>query len=93
MIDQDLAARQHLRPGSTLHLLLIPNTEDGIPDLGRARAMSFRVTGIAVFDSQIVPATKVNAEPTVLLARRSTAAPRPGTRPTAARPGSGCDPA
>ena len=29
--------------------------------------MSFRVTGIAVFDSQIVPATKVNAEPTVLL--------------------------
>ena len=67
VIDQDLAARQHLRPGSTLHLLLIPNTKGGIPDLGRARARSFRVTGIAVFDSQIVPATKVNAEPTVLL--------------------------
>ncbi len=67
VIDQDLAARQHLRPGGTLHLLLIPNTKDGIPDLGRARAMSFRVTGIAVFDSQIVPATKANAEPTVLL--------------------------
>ena len=67
VIDQDLAARQHLRPGGTLHLLLIPNGKNGIPDLGRARAMSFRVTGIAVFDSQIVPATKVNAEPTVLL--------------------------
>jgi hypothetical protein len=67
VIDQDLAARQHLRPGGTLHLLLIPNTKDNIPDLARARPMSFRVTGIAVFDSQIVPATKVNAEPTVLL--------------------------
>ena len=67
VIDQDLAAREHLRPGGTLHLLMIPNTKRGIPDLGRARAMSFRVTGIAVFDSQIVPATKVNAEPTVLL--------------------------
>ena len=67
VIDQDLAARQHLRPGGTLHLLMIPNTKGGIPDLGRARAMSFRVTGIAVFDSQIVPATNVNAEPAVLL--------------------------
>jgi ABC-type antimicrobial peptide transport system permease subunit len=67
VIDQDLAAREHLRPGGTLHLLMIPNTKNGIPDLGRARDMSFRVTGIAVFDSQIVPATKVNAEPTVLL--------------------------
>ena len=67
VIDQDLAAREHLRPGGTLHLLMIPNGKNGVPDLGRARAMSFRVTGIAVFDSQIVPATKVNAEPTVLL--------------------------
>jgi putative ABC transport system permease protein len=67
VVDQDLAAREHLRPGGTLHLLMIPNTKNGIPDLGRARAMSFRVTGIGVFDSQIVPATKVNAEPTVLL--------------------------
>ena len=77
VIDQDLAAREHLRPGGTLHLLMIPNTKGGIPDLGRARPMSFRVTGIAVFDSQIVPATKVNAEPTVLLSPafyRSTAA-------------------
>ena len=67
VIDQDLAAREHLRPGGTLHLLMIPNGKNGIPDLGRARAMSFRVTGIAVFDSQIVPATKVDAEPAVLL--------------------------
>ena len=67
VVDQDLAAREQLRPGGTLHLLMIPNTKGGIPDFGRARAMSFRVTGIAVFDSQIVPATKVNAEPTVLL--------------------------
>jgi hypothetical protein len=67
VIDPDLAARQHLQTGGTLHLLLIPNTKNGVPDLGRARAMSFRVTGIAVFDNQIVPATNVNAEPTVLL--------------------------
>ena len=77
VIDQDLAAREHLRPGGTLHLLMIPNAKDGIPDLGRARGMSFRVTGIAVFDSQIVPATRVNAEPAVLLSpafHRSAAA-------------------
>jgi ABC-type antimicrobial peptide transport system permease subunit len=77
VIDQDLAAREHLRTGGTLHLLLIPNNKHGVPDLGRARVTSFRVTGIAVFDSQIVPATTVNAEPTVLLSPgfyRSTAA-------------------
>ena len=67
VVDQDLAAREHLRPGGTLHLLMVPNGKNSIPDLGRARAMSFRVTGIAVFDSQIVPATKANAEPAVLL--------------------------
>jgi ABC-type antimicrobial peptide transport system permease subunit len=67
VIDQDLAAREHLRPGGTLHLLMIPNMKGGIPDLRHARDMSFRVSGIAVFDSQIVPATKVNAEPTALL--------------------------
>jgi hypothetical protein len=85
----DLAARQHLRPGGTLHLLMIPNTKHGIPDLSRARARSFRVTGIAVFDSQIVPATKVNAEPNVLLspgfyrtaaARNSTYGSQAGVR-------------
>ena len=89
VIDQDLAARQHLRPGGTLHLLLIPNDKKNIPDLGRARAMSFRVTGIAVFDSQIVPATKANAEPAVLLspgfyrsaaARESTNGSQAGVR-------------
>jgi hypothetical protein len=89
VVDQDLAVRQHLRPGGTLHLLMIPNTKHGIPDLGRARAMSFRVTGVAVFDSQIVPATRVNAEPTVLLspgfyrsaaARESTYGSQAGVR-------------
>jgi hypothetical protein len=89
VVDQDLAARERLRPGGTLRLLMIPNTKHGIPDLGRARAMSFQVTGIAVFDSQIVPATKVNTEPTVLLspgfyrspaARESTTGSQAGVR-------------
>jgi ABC-type antimicrobial peptide transport system permease subunit len=89
VIDQNLAAREHLRPGGTLHLLMIPNTKGGIPDLRHVRDMSFRVSGIAVFDSQIVPATKVNAEPTVLLssafyhsaaAAKSTYGSRAGVR-------------
>jgi ABC-type antimicrobial peptide transport system permease subunit len=64
MIDQQLAAREHLRPGSTLHIFVVPGQR--LPELSRARNLSFRVSAIVVFDTQIVPATKVNAEPMAL---------------------------
>jgi uncharacterized integral membrane protein len=66
MIDQQLAAREHLHPGSTLHIYLVPSDQRGNPQLSRARNLSFRVSAIVVFDTQIVPATKVNAEPMAL---------------------------
>ncbi len=65
MVDQQLATREHLRPGSTLRLYLVPGSS--VPRPSRAREMSFQVTAIVVFDTQIVPASKVNAEPMALL--------------------------
>jgi hypothetical protein len=66
MIDRQLAAREHLHPGSTLHIFLVPSDRHGNPQLARARDLAFRVSAIVVFDTQIVPATKVNAEPMAL---------------------------
>jgi hypothetical protein len=68
MIDQRLAGPEHLRPGGTLHLLLIPNNpRTGTPAPKRASPFTFRVSAIVAFDSQIVPATAANSEPTALL--------------------------
>lgn len=68
MIDQQLAARAHVQPGGTLRLVVIPGAAGGVgPDLRHAVAMSFRVSAIVVFSSQLVPATRTDAEPTALL--------------------------
>jgi Na+-transporting methylmalonyl-CoA/oxaloacetate decarboxylase gamma subunit len=67
MVDEQLAHRDHLRPGSTLHLLGVPNDAQGNPDASRAFPMSFRVSGIAPFDDQIVPANRANGYPRALL--------------------------
>ena len=67
MVDEQLAELDHLRPGSTLHLLGIPNDQSGNPDVSRAFPLSFRVSGIAAFDDQIVPANRANGYPRVLL--------------------------
>ena len=68
MIDRKLAGLEHLRPGSWLHLLLVPNnpkTGDAEPQLAFRRA--FRVSAVVTFDSQIVPGTGTSGEPTALL--------------------------
>jgi ABC-type lipoprotein release transport system permease subunit len=68
MIDQQLAGLEHLRPGGTLHLLVIPdNPTTGNPEPRRAVPLAFRVSAVVAFDSQIVPATKTNSEPMALL--------------------------
>jgi ABC-type antimicrobial peptide transport system permease subunit len=67
IIDQQLAVREHLHPGSTLRLFVIPSDRQGNAVPSRAQRLSFRVSAIAVFDTQIVPASKVNAGPMVLL--------------------------
>jgi hypothetical protein len=73
MIDQQLATMLHLRPGGTLRLLVIPGAPGtGSPQPQRAVAMAFRVTAVVVFGSQIVPATRTSAEPTVLVSEPFT---------------------
>src|ERR1700683_3891760 len=67
MVDEQLAELDLLRPGSTLHLLGLPNDQSGNPDVSRAFPLSFRVSGIAAFDDQIVPANRANGYPRVLL--------------------------
>jgi MacB-like periplasmic core domain/FtsX-like permease family len=66
MVDQQLARREHLRPGATLHLLGIPS-KNGNPDVPHAVPLAFRVSAIVAFDDQVVPATGVNGEPRALL--------------------------
>jgi hypothetical protein len=97
MIDSELAAREHLRPGGILRLLVVPHSATGSAEPQRAAPMSFRVTAIVVFDHQIVPVSQADAEPAALLspAFTRTAAARAASfgnqaavrlRPGAARP-------
>lgn len=66
MISRKLAAREHLQPGSTLHLVGYPQS-GGNRGTGHTVRLSFRVSAIVVFDDEIVPANKELAEPRVLL--------------------------
>ncbi len=67
VIDPQLAAQEHLRPGGTLHLLGIPDNAAGEPDLSRAIPLTFRVAAIGVFDTEIVPTNISSNEPMLLL--------------------------
>jgi hypothetical protein len=74
MIDQKLANLEHLRPGGQLHLLLIPNNpKTGNPEPQLASQLTFRVSAVVTFDSQIVPGTGATGEPTALLSPPFTA--------------------
>ena len=74
MIDQKLANLEHLRPGGRLHLLLIPNSPTtGNPEPQLASQLTFRVSAVVTFDSQIVPGTGATGEPTALLSPPFTA--------------------
>ena len=70
VIDPKLAAMEHLRPGSVLRMTGIPYNgaaEGAEPDLSLAFPLYFRVTGIALFDDQVVPTTVTNQQPRILL--------------------------
>jgi ABC-type antimicrobial peptide transport system permease subunit len=67
VIDQALASRLGLRPGGTLRLLGIRKDSSGTANLKLAVPLAFRVTGIGLFDDQVVPATATTAQPRVLL--------------------------
>ena len=73
MVDPQLAAQQRVRPGSTLHLTGVPSTAKVCPaQLAPARPglpvpLAFRVSAVASFDDQVVPAPGLGGAPRVLL--------------------------
>ncbi len=73
MIDPQLAARQRLHPGSTLHLVGVPSTAKVCPPQPASPAprhpvpLAFRVSAVAAFDDQVVPAPGLGGAPRVLL--------------------------
>ena len=56
MISQQLADREHLRPGGTLHLIGYPQRGPS-PDVAHAVRLAFRVSAIVAFTDQIVAAS------------------------------------
>lgn len=68
MIDQAMATAEHLRPGSTVRVVVVPiNQDTGEPDFGAARTLSFLVTAMVAFDPQIAIAAGGSNDPTVLV--------------------------
>ncbi|MGN6171758.1 MAG: ABC transporter permease, partial [Streptosporangiaceae bacterium] len=70
VINPELAALEDLRPGDTLHLRGVPSS----PKAGTV-PFAFRVSAVAVFDYQIVPAT-ANSGPVALLSPPFAATPK-----------------
>jgi hypothetical protein len=67
VIDQQLANLAHVGAGDRLKMLAVPNDAQGNADLKLAYPLTFDVTGVVVFDSQIVPVSQSDAEPQLLL--------------------------
>jgi hypothetical protein len=68
VINQRLADIEHLSPGGTLRLAFAPaNPKTSNEDLSKEFFLSFQVTGIAVFDNQVVSTGTNASEPTALL--------------------------
>jgi putative ABC transport system permease protein len=72
MIDSQLAILEHVGPGGTLRLDGVPNDpKTGNPDFSKRVPLSFRVTAVVVFDTQVVPigsgSGSGNIEPTALV--------------------------
>jgi ABC-type lipoprotein release transport system permease subunit len=68
VINQQLADIEHLAPGGTLRLAFIPSDPvTGNEEPSKEFTRSFTVTGIAVFDSQVVSSVALASSPTALL--------------------------
>ncbi|HXF22283.1 MAG TPA: FtsX-like permease family protein [Streptosporangiaceae bacterium] len=73
VVDPQLAAQQRLQPGSTVHLIGVPSTAKVCPPQpvrarpGHPVPLAFRVSAVAVFDDQVVPAPGLAGAPRVLL--------------------------
>jgi ABC-type antimicrobial peptide transport system permease subunit len=68
VIDSGTAARLHLAPGDTLHLVAIPYLQNQEMDPAKLQVpLTFRVAAVGVFDDQVVPTTGNSSEPRILL--------------------------
>ncbi|TVZ02601.1 ABC transporter permease [Trebonia kvetii] len=68
VINQQLADLEHLTPGGTLRLGFIPlDPVTTNEEFSKEFILSFKVTGIAVFDSQVVSSVALASAPTALL--------------------------
>src|SRR5207247_5828110 len=56
MISQQVADREHLRPGGTLDLIGYPQ-RDGNPDIQHEVRLAFRVSAVVAFNDEIVAAS------------------------------------
>ena len=79
VVDQQMAAIEHLAPGDTVRVTGVPNDQKtGRPDFSKASALTFRVTGVVMFDSQVVTTAANSALPTVLASTPFSATPLAG---------------
>ena len=67
VISQQLAGIEHLSPGGTLRLAFIPDDVPGDEAISKEVIVNFRVTGIVVFDNQVVKTVANASQPTALL--------------------------
>ncbi len=68
MVDEQIAEAEHLRPGSSFRLTVIPrDPATGNEEPGLAATLRLTVSAVVVFDFQVAPATAANADPAVLL--------------------------
>ena len=67
MVDQRLAALEHLKPGGTLRLTGVIDGGTGGARQHRELPLTFTVTAVVAFDTAIVPSGQYGTEPTVLL--------------------------
>ena len=79
VVDQQMAALEHLAPGDTVRVVGVPNNpRTGTPDFSQAATLTFRVTGVVAFDSQVVTTASNSALPTVLASTPFSATPLAG---------------
>jgi ABC-type antimicrobial peptide transport system permease subunit len=67
VISRDLAKSRRLRVGDSLRALTFTQDEEGQPEPSSVRTLTLRVVGIAVFQDDVVPITRLSAIPRLIL--------------------------
>src|SRR6185437_10946930 len=76
MIDQHMAAAEHVKPGGTVRVLVVPNDSvTGTPDFAKAVPVALLVTAVVAFDPQIEIGDGGYNSPTVLASAPFAATP------------------